>query len=172
MPVLMPTAELWKRLGAPHPLGVAPPSADSVLGDWALKVARVRPRRFVVGVNERTLMAVVFAQRPPALLPRTLAACVGVQLAKLGIAEERIVQEVSALERATFGKNRSRPLLGILNEVTFEFEVAAEARPIESADDMLELQTELNEIPHRAGTRSASFAVDSIVALLGNPTRH
>lgn len=172
MPILMPTVALWKTLGAPHPLGAVAPSTDSVLGDWALKPARVRRRRFVVGVNERTLMAVAFAERTPEVLPGTFAACVGVQLATFGIADERILTEVAALERATFGKTRSRPLLGILNEVAFQFEVAAERRPIESPDDLLELQTALNEIPHRAGSRSCSFAVDSIVALLGNPTLH
>lgn len=51
MPVFMPTARLWKHLGAPHPLAQVAPSADSILGDWSLESVYVRQGRFIVGVN-------------------------------------------------------------------------------------------------------------------------
>jgi uncharacterized membrane protein len=148
------------------------PSADSVLGDWALKSTDVRQGRFIVGVNERTLMAVVFAERLLSRLASTLAACVGAQLEVFGIPPERIAAEVGALESSTFGKNRARSVLGILNEVAFQFEVAAADSRIRSADRLLEIQTELNGIPHRAGSPSCLFAHDAIVGLLGARTFH
>jgi len=172
MPVLMPTARLWKQLGAPYPLAPIAPTADSVLGDWSLKSTDVRQGRFIVGVNERTLMAVVFAKRPLSKLVDTLSACVGAQLAVFGIPDERIAAEVSALRSATFGKNRARSLLGILNEVAFQFEVAAADSEIASPSELLEIQTQLNGIPHRASSPACLFAHAAIVGLLGNQTFH
>ncbi len=172
MPVLMPTARLWKQLGAPRPLAQVPPSSDSVLGDWSLKSAVVRQGRFIVGVNERTLMAVVFAERPLSRLSSTLSTCVGAQLEVFGIPAERIAAEVAALQSSTFGKNRARSLLGVLNEVTFQFEVAAADAEIATADELLEIQTGLNDIPHRAGSPACLFAHDAIVGLLGAQTFH
>jgi hypothetical protein len=172
MPVLMPTARLWKQLGGPHPLAQVAPSADSLLGDWSLKSVDVRQGRFIVGVNERTLMAVVFAERSLSRLPSTLSTCVGAQLEVFGVSPERITAEVVALESSTFGKNRARSLLGILNEVTFQFEVAAADAAIATPDELLEIQTDLNNIPHRAGSPACLFAHDAIVGLLGAQTFH
>jgi len=117
-------------------------------------------------------MAVVFAERPFPKLASTLSVCVGAQLEVFDIPEERISSEVSALRSATFGKNRSRSLLGILNEVVFHFEIAASDSEISSPDELLEIQTELNGIPHRAGSTSCLFAHDAIVGLLGAQTFH
>lgn len=172
MPVLMPTARLWKQLGAPHPLVPAAPTTDSVLGDWSLKSVEVRQGSFIVGVNERTLMAVVFAERPLSKLAGTLSACVGAQLSVFGIPDERIASEVRAFRSARFGKNRDRALLGIVNEIGFQFEVAAEQEEIATAAELLEIQTQLNQIPHRAGSPRCLFAHDAIVALLGDRTVH
>ncbi len=170
MPVLMPTARLWKQLGAPRPL--APPTKDSILGDWSLKSTDVRQGRFIVGLNERTLMAVVFAERPLSKLASTLSVCVGAQLEVLGIPEERIAAEVSALRSVSFGKNRDRSVVGILNEVAFQFEIAAGDSEITEAKDLLQIQTGPNGIPHRASSASCMFARDAIVGLLGAQTFH
>lgn len=172
MPILMPTARLWKQLGAPHPLVRELPSTDSMLGDWSLKPADVRQGRFVVGVNERTLMAVVFAERPLSRLADTLSACVGVQLAIFGIPDERIESEVAALRSSRFGKSRDRSHLGILNEVAFLFEAAAHRSEIATSDELLEIQTQLNCVPHRASSPSCLYAQDAITFLLGRPTVH
>lgn len=172
MPVLMPTARLWKQLGAPHPLAQVAPSADSVLGDWTLKSIDVRQGRFTVGVNDRTLMAVAFAERPLSRLASTVATCVGAQLEVFNIPPERIAAEVAALQSSTFGKNRARSLLGILNEVAFQFEVAAAEADIAKPEELLEIQTDLNGIPHRAGSPACLFAHDAIVGLLGTQTFH
>lgn len=172
MPVLMPTARLWKQLGAPHPLTPVAQIGDSVLGDWSLKSIDVPQGRFIVGINERTLMAAVFAERPLVMVPHTLSACVGAQLEVFGIPQERIAAEVSALRSATFGKRRVRSLLGILNEVAFQFEVAAAHSEIASSDELLAIQTDLNGIPHRAGSPSCVFAHDAILGLLGAETFH
>ena len=172
MPVLMPTVRLWKQLGAPHPLAPVAPTADSILGDWSLKSIDNSHGRFIVGVNERTLMAVVFAERPMSRLASTLSTCVGAQLEVFGIPQDRIAAEVSALRSAGFGKNRGRSLLGIVNEVAFQFEVAAADSEIARSADLLEIQTELNGIPHRASSPSCVFADDAIVGLLGAQTFH
>ncbi len=172
MPVLMPTARLWKQLGAPHPLTPVTPTSTSILGDWSLKSIDVAQGRFIVGVNARTLMAVVFAERPLARLASTLSVCVGAQLDVFGISQERIESEITALQSATFGKNRDRSLIGILNEVAFQFEVAAADSEIAGPGELLEIQTGLNGIPHRAGSPSCVFAHDAIVGLLGSQTLH
>ena len=107
-----------------------------------------------------------------ALGRRAPTACVGAQLEVFGIPHDRITKEVEALPNTKYGKNRSRPLLGILNEVAFQFEVAASEEHIASPGQLLEIQTELNGIPHRAASSSCVFARDSIVALLGDETVH
>jgi hypothetical protein len=168
----MPTARLWKQLGAPYPLTHVAPPADSVLGDWSLKSIDVRQGRFIVGVNERTLMAIVFAERHLSSFANTLSSCVGAQLEVFDIPPERIAAEVDALQSATFGKNRGRSLLGSLNEVAFQFEVAAADSEIATSEELLEIQTDLNGIPHRAGSASCLFAHDAIVGLLGAQTFH
>ena len=168
----MPTIRLWKQLGAPYPLTPLSPTSDSTLGDWSLKSVDVSQGRFVIGVNARTLMAVVFAERPLSRLADTLSVCVGAQLAVFAIPEDRIASEVAALRSATFGKNRDRSLIGILNEVAFQFEVAAADCDIAGPGELLEIQTELNAIPHRAGSPSCMFAHDAIIGLLGSQTFH
>ena len=172
MPILMPTARLWTQLGAPHPLSPRSPTSDSILGDWSLKSVDVYQGRFIVCVNARTLMAVVFAERPLSKLARALSVCVGAQLEVFGIPQERIASEVTALESATFGKNRDRSLLGILNEVVYQFEATAADSEIASPDELLAIQTELNGIPHKASSPSCIFAHDAIVGLLGSQTFH
>jgi hypothetical protein len=117
-------------------------------------------------------MAVIFAERPLPELADTLAVCVGAQLAVFDIPDERIAREVAALRSATFGKNRDRSLVGILNEIAFQFELAAAECDIASPEELLEIQTELNTIPHRAASPSCMFACDAIAALLGSETFH
>jgi len=168
----MPTARLWRQLGTPHPLKLLPPTSDSILGDWSLKSVDVAQGRFVVGANARTLMAAVFAERPFTELVDTLAVCVGAQLAVFDIPEDRIVSEVTALRSARFGKNRDRSLTGIVNELAFQFELAASEVEIATPRELLEIQTQLNTIPHRAGSPSCMFARDAIVGLLGSQTFH
>ena len=168
----MPTVRLWKQLGAPYPLTPMSPTSDSILGDWSLKPVEVSQGCFVIGVNARTLMAVVFAERPLPRIAYTLSVCVGAQLAVFAIPEDRIASEVAALRSATFGKNRDRSLLGILNQVAFQFEVAAAECDIANPRELLKIQTELNAIPHRAGSPSCVFAHDAILALLGSQTFH
>jgi hypothetical protein len=165
-------ARLWKQLGAPYPLRALPPSSDPILGEWSLKFAEVPQGSFVVGVNAGTLMALVFAGRPPPRLADTLAACVAAQLAVFDIPEDRIASEVSALRSATFGKNRDRSLISILNEVAFQFELAAAECAITSPEELLEIQTGLNTIPHRAASPSCMFASDAVIGLLGSQTFH
>jgi hypothetical protein len=172
MPVLMPTQQLWKQLGAPHALIELPPSADCVLGDWLLKPAIVRRRRFTVAVNERTLMAIVFAKRPLARLAHTMAICVGAQLEVFGIPDVRIEAEVAAFESVSFGKTHSRQLLGTLNEVAFTFEAFAADAELASPEELLAIQTKLNEMPHRSSSRSPIWACDAIEAALGHKTLH
>ena len=172
MPVLMPTVRLWKQLGAPYPLTALSRISDSILGDWSLKPVDISQGRFVTGVNARTLMAVVFAERPLPRLADTLSICVGAQLAIFGISEDRIASEVAALRSAKFGKNRDRSVLGILNEIAFQFEAAATDCDIANPGELLAVQTQLNVIPHRAGSPSCLFARDAIVGLLGSQTFH
>jgi hypothetical protein len=71
-----------------------------------------------------------------------------------------------------FGKNRDRSLLGILNEVAFQFEVAAAGSEIARPAELLEIQTQLNAIPHRPSSTSCVFAHDAILGLLGARTFH
>lgn len=172
MPVLMPTARLWKQLGAPHRLEKPSSSDDCRLGDWSLKSVDVPRGHFIVGVNARTFMAVVFPQCPLSSLPARLAACMDAQLRVFGIPEQRIATEVAALQSVTFAKNADRSLLGILNEVALLFEVAAEQDEISDVERLMELQTELNRVPHRATSRSCIFAADAIVGLLGSQLLH
>jgi hypothetical protein len=147
-------------------------SADSRLGDWALKSTRIRRKPFIVGVNERTLMAVVFAWRPLGRLPDTFATCVAAQLEVLGIPGVRCQEEFDALRSVTFGRTRSRSHLGVLNEVTFMFEAHAEDRDISTAEELLAIQTDLNEMPHRASKGRGLYARDAIRQLLGAHTLH
>ncbi|MHC4392766.1 MAG: DUF6933 domain-containing protein [Planctomycetota bacterium] len=144
-----------------------PPSSDSVLGDWSLKPVELPQGCFFAGVNESTLMAVLFAEQPLLRVRDMLAASVGLQLATYGVDEGRIEAETKALQLAKLGKNRGRKLLGTLNEVAFQLELEAERGPITSVDALLDLQLRLNEIPHRASTPNCVFPYRAVAKAFG-----
>ena len=133
------------------------------MGDWSLKPVAVGSQRFVVGVNENTFLAVVFDQTDLAEFATSFGSAVETELRRLGVPEPEIAKEAEALETIRFSKNRNRSLVGILNEVSFQFELEARSRD----RSLPQIRARLNKIPHRASTSNCVFACDAVEALLG-----
>lgn len=140
------TQRLWKGLrqpGRPPATVDEPTVADARLGSWAAKVARFDRRDLVVAVNARSYLTVVFPLRPTAAFRSHFAGAVRAALEDLGVMEQWIFVECSAVEVAPLARHADRSLLGTLNDLEFHCRVE-----LGYDDDLRRVQRRLNEIPH------------------------
>ena len=108
------TARLLKRLKVGPEAGSAPPS--TLLGDWYAHLLFLRQRHLVLCVSERTLLpALVPARDLKMLLPRIERSVCDVLLA-IGVSEEAVQEEKSAMAAAVIGQTASRQVLGSMND--------------------------------------------------------
>lgn len=115
---IMCTQKLWRRLGhtGRPPNQVAEPLIPGVaLGSWAAKVFRFDGRDFVVGLNERTYLTLV----PRSAFRITFAGALRAMLEDLGLPEDIVRLESSAVEFAPFARLTNRSMAGTLNDLEF-----------------------------------------------------
>jgi len=141
-----------------------PPRSSGLLGDWYVNLLNAGPARFVLCLNERTLLPVILPARKsefPAAFPATLQLI----LAALGIAPEPIEAEVEAVQEVVFGRTESRVVLGALNDFAFNarFYLATEPRLTTT-----ETALRLAEMPSKPiGYSSPDRAVQALFVGLG-----
>ena len=115
MVTLRCTAKLLDKLGIERrPPDPGPPT--TVLGDWYADILFTRPAHLVLCISERSFFPVVVAARDlESLVPRFIST-LGELLAGIGIPEEAIERERSAMEPFSIGATADRRVLGTLVE--------------------------------------------------------
>lgn len=144
------TQKLLDRLGS-APVA-DPTSPDTVLGDWYANLIRVGRIQLVLAVSERTLFPVVVpAKESRTLLPR-LTEAMEPQLLAIGVPLGEAHAELMAMHGGAIAKTASRRVLGSLNDLAFQLDVALKHWPDRSfmAHSLWLAQTPLTYIEHAA----------------------
>ena len=168
MPTIMCTRKRWRALGGSGPLPARRQSDDAStrLGAWAAMSVMYPEGHFVVGLNERTYLAVAFPFCPLPLFVAAFAAAVGAELLHLGVRVSDVDDEITALRsNPQYARNSNRSLLGSLNTLCDDLGWLLENTGPPDAATMLELQHRLSETPHV--NRDPPFANESVVQLFG-----
>lgn len=166
MATIMSTKDLWRRLGGQKPLpGRSVSEVESgALGVWGAKAVFLPEGSFCVALNETTHLTIVFPLAPlPSLLGFFMAALV-FELEHLGISGSVIKAEVEReFGEVTFLRHSNRSLLGSLNDVCYHLACALEGEGRGDPDTVLNIQHELNEMPH--ANREMPFPCDAALLL-------
>jgi hypothetical protein len=117
MMTLRCTRKLLEALRAPSAAEPAPTS--TVLGDWYANIYETRPRRVVLCLNERSLLAVLVEFGDVPFLVRAIERSVAGLLARIGVPEDSIPLERAAIAKLQLGPTANRRVLGCLNEAAF-----------------------------------------------------
>lgn len=124
------TQKLLDRLkAAPDP---APAQPDTVLGHWYAQRVEAGRTQVVLAVSERSLLPVVLPAAPgKTLVPRLIDALAPILLS-VGVPADAAAAECAAMQQWTYAKTASRPILGSLNDLTFQLQVALRDGPDQS----------------------------------------
>lgn len=121
------TQKLLDRLkAAPDP---APAAPDTVLGHWYAQLVVAGRTQVVLAVSERSLLPVVVPAAPgKALVPRLIDA-LAPMLLSVGVPSDAAAAECAAMRQWTYAKTASRPIVGSLNDLTFQLQVGLRNAP-------------------------------------------
>jgi hypothetical protein len=99
--------------------GLAPsmdtPPSSGLLGDWYANLLNVGASRFVLCLNERTLLPIILPARNDAF-PGAFGDALDCVLRRLGVSADQAAREAEAARKALYGRTRSRVVLGALND--------------------------------------------------------
>ena len=151
------TQKLLKRLGE---FSGDEAACSSRLGDWHGKEVFAGRRRAFFFINDETFVAVLLPAKKVDFREQFRSRYAGL-LYRAGYSAEVIASEMRAAEQIATDRSNSRKVLGVLNEVAFEYQVYVEDQP-NSSDE--EIEDWLRSLIHGSG-----FARDRLVRLLGEP---
>ncbi|HXT69333.1 MAG TPA: hypothetical protein VN700_06245 [Vicinamibacterales bacterium] len=160
----MCTQKLWRALGNPGqpPVqAVTPLPTGTLLGSWGLKLFHYNRKGFVLALNERTYLTLVFPAAPRAAFRERFAEALTAALVDLGVAEGTAQQEAMVLDFLPVARLTNRRLTGSLNDL--EFLAFCE---LDYISDLRKVQLNLNEVPHVK--RDPSCPIDAVVRLFGS----
>ena len=109
-----------------------PSKSTTALGDWYLKLLFTRPQRLLLGVSERSRLAIVLPAMKLGTLATRFQDALEPVLKDLQISSAAIAVERAAMSETVFAKTIDRHVLGSLNEFAFAVEWARRDRPTES----------------------------------------
>ena len=92
----------------------------TVLGDWYANLLYTRPQQLVLAMSERSLLCVLVPASPGDVLGRRVREAVAGLLPKIGVPQERVVAEVSAMEALSIGATASRAVLGCMTDAALQ----------------------------------------------------
>jgi hypothetical protein len=117
MMTLRCTRKLLEALREPPAAEPAPTS--TVLGDWYANLYETRPRRIVLCLSERSLLAVMVEFGDASRLVDAIEQSVADLLARIVVPENSISAERTAMAKVRWGTTANRRVLGCLNEAAF-----------------------------------------------------
>ena len=115
--VLRCTRQLLARLKKVDNL--PPVESTTRLGDWYGNTLRIGRRQALIFISERSRLPVLIPIRDANRLPSVFPDAVCQMLAFVGVPATHIADERSQMSEVSFGRTRSRSLLGTLNDFSF-----------------------------------------------------
>ena len=143
---IMCTQKLLNALGKRgQPLGkaVEPQLPGVRLGSWAATKCRFDRRDLVIALEQRTYLTLVFPLAPRTGFRARFADALAALLADLGVPEDVVHAERSAIDFEPFSRLADRKLVGALDDVEFVCGIE-----LSYHDDLRRVQRNLNEFPH------------------------
>ena len=140
------TQKLWRRLGhsgRPPIQSLHRLIPGSALGSWAADVLKYYGRELVIGLNERTHLAVLFPLSPRGQFHSNFASALANLLSDLRLPDGVIQAECTALEFAQLSRLTGRKLAEAFNHIKFECGIE-----LDTHDDLHVVQRNLSELPH------------------------
>ena len=107
-----------------------PPESVSttVLGDWYANIVFERPEQLIVCISERTLLPVIVPAKDFKRLPDRIAAATERMLRAIGVSDQDVAEEISAMEQSYFAKTADRRVLGSLTDFVFHVQDGTASR--------------------------------------------
>ena len=155
------TAKLAKRFKLQ--LEADPHQATNRLGNWYGNVLNVGSRRFVVLVNEATLLPVILPARATEF-PRSFPAALRDVLIGINVPPEVAAREAAASEITSYAKTSNRSVLGSMNEIAFHAELL-----LRDGDRELSASIDLADMPSLV--MGAVFPSEAVLVAFGLPVR-
>jgi hypothetical protein len=109
MVILRPTRKLFRELPPSRESGL---QSDTALGDWYVKRLVVDRRPLLLLVSSNALLAVLIPARNVRALPDQLPTIIGSRLRRLGVREELINAELSAMTPVAIAPTVDRSVMG------------------------------------------------------------
>ena len=152
MPSLHCSQKFMKALGknadkifhAPHP-----GHADlSILGSWTAHVFFLSRVKFVLFVNDKTVLTLIVPFAPKEKILERFRHALLKELVSLEIPSARATEEVICYDNFTLSKNTDRSMAGYLNQITFEYKYLMFYRMEKgSTVDLEKIQASINDSP-------------------------
>jgi len=165
MALIMCTQKLLNALGnRGRPLGeaVEPQLPGVRLGSWAATVCRFGRRDLVIAIDQRTYLTLVFPLAPRAGLRARFADALAALLTDLGMPEDVVRAERSAIAFEPLARLADRKLVGSLDDVEFVCGIE-----LMYHDDLRHVQRNLNEFPHPG--RDPCVPLEAVARMFANP---
>jgi hypothetical protein len=146
MALIMCTQKLLNALGKhgrPPGKPVEPQLLGVRLGSWAATVHRFDRRDLVIALEQRTYLTLVFPLAPRTEFRTHFADALAALLADLGMPEDVVHAECSAIDFEPLSRLADRKLVGALDDVEFMCGIE-----LSYHDDLRRVQLNLNEFPH------------------------
>jgi len=169
MPVLKCTQKLIKALGKNADKIFSKPDNKpdtSVLGNWTAHLVRFARIRFVLFVNDKTLLTIFIHLVPKEKLILRFQQALFMELLRLKIPSNKATEETLKFLDFTLERNTDRSMASYINQVTFEYQYLLAAH-IEEHDnfEIQPAQELVNETPHIK--REQAFPDDYVRELFG-----
>jgi hypothetical protein len=136
--VIRCTKRLLRRIG---PLVSDADRSTTRLGDWYANLINVGHQHLVLCISEHTRLPVLLPGRELKLLGAHLAAAAAAVLERLGVARERISEELAHMQSVSIGPTINRSLVASMNDY------GRMVRLGERPDDVLDVSLRLAETP-------------------------
>jgi len=164
MALIMCTQKLLTALGKRgRPLGeaVEPQLLGVRLGSWAATACRFGRRDLVIALEQRTYLTLVFPLAPRTRFRAHFADALAALLADLGMPEDVVHAERSAIDVEPLSRLADRTLLGSLHDVEFVCGIE-----LSYHDDLRRVQRNLNEFPHPG--RDVCVPLEAVARMFAN----
>jgi hypothetical protein len=169
MPVLKCTQKLIKALGKnANKIFTAPDNKPdtSVLGNWTAHLVRFARIRFVLFVNDKTLLTVFIHLVPKEKLILRFQQALFMELLRLKIPSDKATEETMKFLDFSLQRNTDRSMASYINQIAFEYQYLL-AYHIEDSDtlEIKPVQESVNKSPRVK--RKQSFPDDYVRELFG-----
>ena len=91
-------------------------TSANVLGDWYFNYFTHQRKYYLLGLSENSLLPVIIPAKKTKDFPLRFSSELGKILEIVGIDEEKIAEEISAMRQIRFAKTKSKKVLGCQND--------------------------------------------------------